>query len=58
MGLFNKLCVFCKNKPGLSGGYYCAILRIDLDKNSDLFKYGCDGGSTGYKECPMHQYPK
>ena len=51
MGWLNKLCYWCQNKSGL-GGYYCALLKIDVDKNSDLFKYGCDGGSSGYKQCP------
>ena len=58
MGLFDKLCIFCQNKSGLNGGYYCELLNINLDKYSDLFKYGCDGGNTGHKYCPFHQLNK
>lgn len=58
MGWFNKLCVFCQNKKGILGGFYCEITGEDLDQKSDLFKYGCDGGCTGYKYCPYHQEPK
>ena len=59
MGMFNKLCIFCQNKKGLlKEGYYCEITGEDLDQKSDLFKYGCDGGSTGHKYCPYQKEGK
>lgn len=59
MGMFHKLCYFCQNKKGwLSIGYYCEITGEDLDEKSDLFKYGCDGGCSGYKYCPYYKENK
>ena len=59
MGWFNKLCLFCDNKPGLlSTGFICKVTGEELDQKSDLFKYGCDGGSSGYKYCPYYQEKK
>ena len=42
MGLMNKMCKHCQLAKGLWGGYYCDKTDKELDKNSDLFKYGCD----------------
>lgn len=53
MGLFNKLCKYCENEPGLKGGYYCIIAGIHLDKSSDLFKDFCDSYSNCEK-CPFY----
>lgn len=59
MGWFNKLCFFCINKPGfLSTGFICKLTGEELDQKSDLFKYGCDGGSSGYKYCPYYKEDK
>lgn len=59
MGWFNKLCLYCDNKPGfLSTGFICKLTGEELDQKSDLFKYGCDGGSSGYKYCPYYQEKK
>ena len=56
MGAFNKLCVFCLNKKGLlNEGFYCEITGEDLDQQSDLFRFGCDGGCTGRKYCEFYQ---
>lgn len=58
MGIFHKLCIFCQNKKGLLNGFYCEVTGAELDQKSDLFRFGCDGGSTGYKYCPFHQEEK
>ena len=40
-------------------GYYCDVTGKELDKNSDLFKYGCDSSwGTGYKQCPYYEQDK
>ena len=57
--LMNKMCKYCMNNKGLSTGYHCALTGKELDKNSDLFKYGCDSRwGTGYKECPHYEQDK
>jgi len=49
-------CKYCDNKPGfLSTGYICLLTRKEIDKNSDLFKYGCYG-SCGWKYCPHYEH--
>lgn len=59
MGLLNKLCAYCDNKQGLlSTGYICKLSGKELDQKSDLFKYGCDGGASGYKYCSSYQAKK
>jgi len=58
MGIFHKLCFFCQVKRGLSSSFYCALTGLDLDQKSDLFRFGCDGGSTGYKWCPFYKEDK
>lgn len=59
MGIFHKLCYYCQNKEGLlTTGFYCELSGEDLDQKSDLFKYGCDGGCTGYKYCPNYTEDK
>lgn len=56
MGFFSKLCIYLDNKPGfLSTGFICKLTGKELDQNSDLFKFGCHGGCTGYKYCPYHK---
>lgn len=60
MGLMNKMCKYCMNNEGfLRTGFHCALTGKELDKNSDLFKYGCDSSwGTGYKECPHYEQDK
>ena len=59
MGLMNKMCKHCQLAKGLWGGYYCDKTDKELDKNSDLFKYGCDSSwGTGYKQCPYYEEDK
>ena len=59
MGIFHKLCYYCQNKKGfLATGFYCEYTGEELDQKSDLFRYGCDGGWTGYKYCPYYKEDK
>ena len=53
--IMSNRCEYCDNKPGfLSTGYICKLTGKELDKNSDLYKYGC-WGSCGWKYCPNYK---
>lgn len=53
MGLFNKLCKYVENEPGLWGGYCCRVTGLHLDQSSDLFKDYCDSYGNCVK-CPFY----